>query len=494
MACDKKNMTTDACRVYIQWAQRPDEALKYSGVSENDIYVQGVTMNEAGAEEFFYAPDPLRRGQYIKRGSTVGVPDPHEATLLMSPKCGGVPRLLMGVDCKFNIFNACNCCGPLGDHLTAWKDGFGMLFSGIKIQSNDLGDLNSKEAAELEFSASVQIDSIIPIASVKLGGVTNLTKETSSVFFGQVNGCGDCEAPDDGTKKIYWAMVGDVAAKPAVVWTADGGTTRTTTTISTAANAEVTYGSAWVNGKAMVIGTLSHYWADIDTNTGAPGTFSKVATGYGSTQPSAVVSDGANTFICGASGTVWTSTDITSGVTVATTGLVAGALNAIDMCGNTSVAVGASGAMLKTTNGWQSASVVTLPGGLSGLALTSVQVKSNYEWWVTASTGERAYTLDGGSTWSTPVAVAALASNSIVFVNDSVGWMSNGTKIYGTWTNGNTWTAVDPRISGIPAAVTKINQIAYPKAANGKKASNIIAVAGLATTTGVALVGSPTYS
>lgn len=492
MACDKKNMTTDSCRVYLQWAARPDTPLLYSGVSDNDIYVQGVTWNEIGDETIITAPDPLRRGKYVNRGSTIAPPDPHEATLLMSPRCGGIPRMLSGIDCEFNVFVACNCCGPLGDHLTSWNEGYGTLLSGVKIQSLDLGDLTAKESGELEFSAAVKYKGAYVIGGVKLGGVTNITKETSDVVFGQINGCGECEAPDDGTKKIYWAMIGDVAAKPAVVWTNDGGATRTTTTISTAANAEPTYGMEWVNGRLMVIGTLSHYWADINTNTGAPGTFSKVSSGYGSTQPAAVVSDGANTFICGAAGTVWTSSDITSGVTQMTTGLV-GALNAIDMCGNVSVAVGASGACLYTANAWQSASVITLPGGLSSLALVSVQVKSAFEWWVTASTGERAYTLDGGNTWSTPVATGA-AANSIVFVNDSVGWMSSGTKILATWTNGASWTQTTPRISGIPAAVTKINAIAYPKAANGKKASNTIAVAGLATSTGIALVGSPTYS
>lgn len=493
MACEKKNMTTDSCRVYIQWAQRPDEGLKYSGVSENDIYVQGTTMNIKGDKTRLFAPDPLKRGKYVNRGSINAVPDLHEATLLMSPKCGGLPRMLVEGDKKFNIFVPCNCCGPLGDHLTSWKEGYGLLYSGVDIQSHDLGDLTAKESAEHEFSTSVMIDDIVPIASVVLGGVTNLTKETSAVCFGQVNSDGSCEAPDDGTKKIYWATLGDVAAKPGVVWTADGGTTRTTTSIAAAANAEATFGIAWVNGRIVVIGASAHYWADIDTNTGAPGTFSKVTSGYAAA-PNAIVSDGSNTFICGASGTVWTTTDVTVGVTAATTGLVAGALAAIDMCGNTSVAVGASGAILATSNAWQSAKVVTPPAALSSSSLVSVQVKSNYEWWITASTGERAYTLDGGSTWSTPVAFAALAANSIVWVNDSVGWMSTGTSIYSTWTVGASWTKATPRISSTPAAVTKINQIAYPKAADGKRAANVIAVAGLATSTGIALVGLPTFS
>lgn len=493
MSCEKKNMDTGGCRVYVQWAQRPNTALLYSGVSESDFFLEGVTMNDAGDEEIVYAPHPFQRGKSIERGTIVSNPDPHEATLKLTPRCGGLPRMLMGIDCKFNVFDACNCCGPMGDPLTSWKDGFGILFSGIKLKSVDMGDLNATETKALEFSGGCVVDDIIPIGALSFGGVTNLAKETSDVVFGGPMSCGECDAPDDGTTSIYWAMIGDVAAKPAIIWTADGGVTRTTTTISTAANAEVTTKMAIVNGRLVVVGSGGYYWADIDSNTKAPGTFSKVTTGFGANAPYAVHSDGANTFFAGAAGTIYATTDVTASVTQMTTGLVAGDLKAIHGCGNLSVAVGSSGAMLVSSNLWQSAKAITLPGGLSSANLVSVWVKNSYEWWITSAAGDRAYTLDGGNTWSTPAATGA-AANSIVFANDSVGWHSSGTSIFGTWTVGNSWTKTTPRVGSLPSGVTQINEIAVPEYANVKKAANIIAIAGKAGTAGIAIVGSPSYS
>jgi len=285
--------------------------------------------------------------------------------------------------------------------------------------------------------------------------------------------CEGCDSPSDGCKKVF-AVAAPVGASPGinpeVIFSSDGFATSDNTDISTMGATDAPSDAACVSPYLVVVvsDTNSLHYANSDNILNGAETWTQVLTGFvvaGS--PNAITSTSPrHTWIAGDAGYIYFTDDPTSLVTVQDAG-VATVQNLLDIEAFDSelvVAVGASNAVIFSTNGGDTWSSLTGPS--AGVQLNTIAIRTETEWWIGTEDGRIYYTLDQGQNWIEKGFTGSGTGSveKIIWATESVGWMSHTTatpagRIFRTISGGHTWY-IAPEGSGVIPANDEITAMA----------------------------------
>jgi len=483
-------------RNYIQFGgARPGNVARYAGQDAQYLAIEGVSLHETGGIDPVWVPDPHRIGSYRMVARKLSAPDLASATLKMLEKHGSIPRQLQRIGCQFNLYEATGQCADLSDFLGGWTD-YVLIYSGALVTDKDLGTRSAWDADDMiEDSLSLVLADAYPMGSLAFGeqAAAQIDREVADVVYGSNLKCGDCGPADDGTNWIYAVTKSSGAGSPGipaeVIYSINGGASWNEVNIA-GIGATVDPAAIDIVGTRLVVvvnSELAYYWADINPNTGVPGAFTKVTSGFVAAKgPNDIyVLSPREVFFCGDGGYVYKSTDITAGVSVINAAATTtSSLLRIHGKDETIVCVGAASTCIKSVNrGATFAVTTTNPSGIP----TNVQalaVLDAKRYWAGTALGRIAYTLDGGETWTQPAFDSAGTGQvrDILTASDECLFFSHDTttptaRVFASWDGGQTWTRTSPRLLNWPT-FNRANRLAFP-AVDAGVAVNNLAVAGL---------------
>lgn len=400
-----------------------------------------------------------------------------------------------------------NCTSPL-DFNRGWETAKIIAFEGARLttySTDELGSLQSTDesaiAEEVEISARLFYE-IGPMTFAERAK-SEVAQEIIKVLVCDSPNCGDCEDPSDGCQRIYAVSApagSSPGVLPEVIVSEDGlNTIASESPITTLAIGEDPDDAACVGDYLVVVSqdSLSLHYADLAELVDGAETWSEVTSGFVATKgPRAIDAYSPyDVFIAGAGGYVYFSEDITSGVEVLDAG-VATTQDLNDIYAYSTevvVAVGASNAVIYTTNGSTFQSVT---GPAVGVVLNCVFARSEREWWVGTADGRLFYTKDRGEHW-TEKGFNGDGSGSvedIVFASNHVGFIShtlNGAgRLLRTISGGHSWYVL-PDGNSTLTTNDRLNSLAVCQ-----KDVNTLYAGGLAANAadGILLKGSTSYS
>lgn len=486
--------TTQERRLWLQnGGPAPANAVKYAGVETQYLMLDGVTRPVRGSIDPIRVPDPLNRKRYKSVGRKAGSPAFPTATLHVLENRGTLPFGLGDLSCPLNLYAAVGACKNPSSFLAGWDD-IVEVYSYAEAGDVDHGARSGwDDDNQVEDALSLTLESIYAIGKLGFGqeAASEISREVVDVVYGGGVQCGECGPANNGTSWIYAVTKSSGAASPGlpaeVIYSVDGGATWSQSNITSFGATEDPLHIAIVDDKLVVIGSGAYFWAQINTKTGVPGTFTKVSTGFVVANPpqDIYVLSPSEIFFCGLGGYVYKSTNITAGVT-AISPADATTDNLLRIHGdgaNTLVAVGAGSAVIVSTNrGATWATAISEPSALP-LDIYALAVRSPELWYVgTAASGRVFYTANGGETWTEIpfIGNGAGAVRDIVWATDEVGYFVHDDNtptgyLWATWNGGASWVRNDggsPRVQNWPV-IDRVNQIAVPKAGSQTSANNI---------------------
>lgn len=466
-----KPAQTDQSRVFlIDGRARPDHAPSYKSC----LRMTGLSQSFGDITKI-ECPDPYQYGKFVEIGSVRGAVERVTTSLE-----GRLARQLISDMLK--LANK-SCALDVQLHMGACTDpsDFDTFDKAIILEqayitnygTEDLGTLESGGAAGVNETADIsarEVYEVVPISfGVKAGSI--VANEVVDAELCDSGSCGDCEEESDGCQKIYAVTVaagGSPATSPDIIFTPDQGVTWYSHDIDTITGGEAASGVDCFGAYVVVVsnGTNSlHYALKSEFDDLVDPDFTEVTTGFVvGGEPNAIFVIGNTAFIVGDFGYIYSSTDITAGVSVLDAGVAtASVLNDVHgISEDFIVAVGNDGAVVYTENG-ETFAAATSPVGV-GTHLNCVFVKSESEWWVGSSGGRLYYTLDGGDSW-TEKAFPGSGSGSvrdIEFATDSVAYLSHSTttpagRIFRSFDGGYTWRATPERTGATLPANDRVN-------------------------------------
>ena len=496
-------LTQKHVRTFIQFgAARPANVPQYSGQDAQYLALQGVSAHESGAIDPIWVPHPSRPGQYRLVGRTITAPDLTTATLVMREMHGQIPRQLGRIGCQFNLYQNLGVCKDLSDFVGGWSD-WVEIYAGALVTDKDLGDRSAfGEDAAHEDSLSITLSDYYVVGKLNFGegAATQVTLEVLDITYSGRAQCADCGPANDGSQWIY-AIVKSSGSTPGtapkLLYSTDGGSTWTAATVTGLGDTENPQ-AVRVIGNYLVVFTRTaggptlsgYYWAEINAQTGAPGTFTRVSGTSGGFVASfqiydVYVANPREVYLCADGGYIYKSTDITTGVSVVSAGSATStALQRIHGVDETIVAVGGSGVVVKSANRGQTWAATTASPVTTTLQALWVLDRNRY--WVGSNGGKLYYTLNGGESWAEKTFSGSGSGQvrDIVFATDEVGYISHDTstptaRIFSTWNGGYSWGNTSPRITNLPT-FNRANRLAVPRDTDSTVMANNLAVAGLA--------------
>lgn len=399
------------------------------------------------------------------------------------------------------------CTNPL-DYNNGWKSGKILAFDIGRLTSYTTDDLGSLESGNED-----KVNETVTLSSryfYEIGPLTfseraksEVQQEIIKILVCDSPSCTDCDSPSDGCQKVFSvsAPAGSSPGNlPEVQISSNGmSTIAAESTITTAAVGEDPSDAACVGDYLVVIfntGLALHY-ADLTDLAAGTATWTKVTTGFVAAKgPIAIDNFGPfDTFIAGAGGYIYHTSDPTGGVTVLDAG-VATTQNLNDIHAYSSdivIAVGASNSVVYTTNGNTFASVT---GPAVGVTLNCVYARTEKEWWVGTANGKLYYTKNQGASWteSTFSGSGSGSVEEIVFASNHVGYVSHTTagssgRILRTISGGNSWYVLPDGSTALPTNA-RINSLAVCQ-----REVNVLYAAGkISTGDGIVLKGETVYS
>lgn len=477
-------------------------AMRYAGVSDQYLAIQGANRAIVGSRNPINVPDPNRRLGFRKVGSTVEAPGNNTFDLKVLPRHGSIPFTHSDLLCPQNFYVSVGQCRNPGDPLRGWSD-YVRVYAYAEVDGDvDEGDVtaawDSDDASEetVPFVDAVRFD----VGALNFGEKAGpqVDREVVGVVYGSNADCGVCGPRDDGTKRIYWVTKSSGGGSPGlpgeIIYTVDGGTTFAEATITNLGATADPSGIEIVSGKLVVIVNSedAYYWADINTDTGVPGSFTKVTTGFvAAGSPNDIYSpDGVTAYICGDAGYIYRIASVGSGVDVLTAGTVTtNNLTRIDGDDLTTiVAVGGNGTIIISHNNGATWGVSASAPSTGTNILQAVAVVDDNTYLIGSSTGYLYGTNNGGASWES-VSFSGWGSGAIYDILDVGGGVlylshSNSTptaRIFSTWNGGADWTNENPRINNL-ATFSRANRLAAPRVSVQAHtiAANNLAIAGLA--------------
>lgn len=496
-------------RAYIQWGgPRPNNPVTFAGQDGQYMTITGVSNPEAGGFDPIWAPDPANAKRYRLIGRKATAPDLPSATMMFYEKHGVLPRQLFK-QCPFSAYEVAGTCMDLSDLYNGVTD-YLLIYSMGLVADKNLGDRVSMDSDDLVGDElSITLSDIYPVGPLGFGdnALTLIDREVLDVTYGTREMCGNCGPANDGSKWIY-AITRSSGGSPGlpseVIYSTDGGATWNQTTVTGIGATEDPNHIEAIGSRLVVLSATAgsatsggYYWADVDPDTGVPGTWTKVTSGFvASAQPRDMFAlSPREVFFCGDAGYIYKSTDITSGVTVLNAG-AATAQNLARIHGGDDVlvSVGASGTVIKSTNRGATWAATAAAPTTSGLV--SVQALSAKVIWTGAVNGYLWYTLDGGKTWIKKGFSGEGTGQvfDLLFVTSEVGYMLNANatptaRLFVTLDGGYNWTNSSWRLLQWPV-FNYAKRIAAPTSSDSAVNVNNVAVAGITSgNDGVLLLG-----
>jgi photosystem II stability/assembly factor-like uncharacterized protein len=290
--------------------------------------------------------------------------------------------------------------------------------------------------------------------------------------------CGECGIPSKGCDIVFF-LTSETAGSPGlgveIVFTEDGGSTFSQTTITTIDAGENATAIACVGTNLVVISKDSnslHYAPIVDVLAGTE-TWTEVTTGFEvGGEPNAIFSLGATaTWIVGDGGHIYFSTDITSGVTVQSSGAVS-AENLLSIHGigrNNLAVVGETNAVLFTEDGGTTWALAP-SGPAVGIDLNAVFQRSTLEWLIGDAGGQLWFTRNAGVDWTEKTFPGSGAGEitDIAYATRNVGYIAHNTavpagRILRTTNGGSTWVVMPEKAGQVIPANAGLNAIAACK-------------------------------
>lgn len=490
-------LTQQHIRGFIQYGGAiPGNEAQYYGARNQYFFVAGVENPVKGSISPINAPDPYRRKRYERIGRSVEAPDFGTYTLSVAEKHGTVPRVLTDVGCPITVYLTAGRCKNPSD-LNRGYESWVYVLSGGEVTDRSPGDMFVMDSddplmTELTLSTYAQY----PIGPLFLGeqASTNVNANVVDVVYAPPSDCAGCQL---GNERIY-AVTNSIGGSPTnqaeVIYSVNGGSSWTEVNI-TGLGATVQPTAIEIVGDYLVVLSRTagaHYYAALDPDTGIPGTWATVTSGYNASggPNDLFVQSPSEVYIVGQGGYIYKSNDITAGVTAVVAGTVTTQnLQRIHGAGETLVAVGNLGTVLYSADGIIWATTVQNPP--TSQTLFALAVKSDKVWWVGAGNGGFWYTITGGKTWTAVSIPSATQVNDIVFATEEVGYVAYDTSgpqgaLFTTIDGGNTWAAattvsVPARIGSSIPVFDRANRIGVPSlAADAGIAANFLTIAGLA--------------
>lgn len=450
-------------RVFIiEGRAKPSVAPTY----EYSLRMTGVTQGFGDITKV-ESPDPNQYGNFIQIGEIRGA-TARATTSLQGRYALDVKSELMrlglkgcGVDVQLHL-------GECYDPTQFNKFTKAIILENAYLSNYSTDDLGALESGENKFvneTADISAKSVYEIVPItwgeKAGSV--ITNEIVDICIADSASCGgNCGSASDGCQRIIGiskAAGGSAGTPPDAVYSIDKGVTWLAIDIDSIRTAEdssgvVPFGSYVVVCAASALDYGLHYALITDFDGVGGASWTKVQTGFAAGyKPVAMAASMGTLFIVGTGGYIWTTTDPTAGATAVETGsLMAGTYHAVHaLSSSQAIAVGAGGVVAYTTNGTTWARTALPP---TNAALTCCYMKTNLQWFVGTATGFLYYTENAGNTWtakSFPGSGTGVCED-IVFVNDSVGYLSHTTatptgRVLRTYDGGYSWT-VTPETTG----------------------------------------------
>lgn len=486
-----------------------DHRVKYSGKTDQFLSITGVERAITGSRTPTHVPDPDNFKEYIEAAQSVDPPDLSKFTLEILERIGTIPFPMTDLLCPSTLFvNAGKCADP-SDFRRGWQGGNVIVINGANPDGPvDIGDLTAWDNDEQQmYSIPYTAREIYMIGALNFGEVAGpeVSREVVDLVYGSRIQCGDCGPEDNGTRRIYAVTASSGSGSPGlpaeVIYSTYSGVTDSITWLEatiTGIGANANPSAIEIVGDKLIILVPSegaYYYATINSYTGAPGSFTKVTSGFvaAGIPHDWYVLDSGNVFIVGDAGYIYKLADVGAAVTVLSAGTVTTQnLLRIDGDGrDTIVIVGAAATIIKSSNrGATWATTTTVPATGTNI-LQAVAVTSDQRWWVGSSQGYLYSTPNGGETWieSTFAGSQSGTIHDIVAVNDATLYLSHSTstptaRIFSTWNGGAAnaaWTNESPRINNLASAASRFTRLAVPNLGSRARtlAVNHIAVGGL---------------
>ncbi len=470
-----KPLTASQARLWLtENGASPANAPEYKGFAR----VTNPTVSR-GSTTQIRIPDPNRYGSFLTVGTVRGVPDPGSVNIESRRELGTVSELL-------RIFNK-QCAVDVQVHFgdcqdpQNFSDGWDTvrIFEDVEPQQwsgSDHGAFDEGNDGALTETLGVNFARVYDVKKLRAAEVasSDLTDEAVDVIIADQVTCGQCGRVSDGCQ-IAFILVGDTSGSPGlppkVLFTEDGGSTWSSSVITTLGLAESPLRLAAVGTDLVVVSNDSgslHY-ANINDILDGTESWSEVATGFdGSGAPNAISSVARDrTWIAGDGGRIYLTTDPGSGVTEQADGSQT-AQNLLDIHAldrNNVVAVGESNAVLVTANGGSTWAAVTGPA--PGVNIRTVWMLSVNDWIVGLNDGTLYYTRNAGTTWtakSFPGSGAGTVRH-VRFASKNVGYMAHVTaaaagRILRTIDGGNSWVVLPEEAGQTIPANDAINRVA----------------------------------
>lgn len=427
------------------------------------------------------APDPDSLGSFVDIDSIPGAKQRAQVPLTnLFPAGFSLLHDIRERECELDVQVHIGTCedprdfngGWASGKVLAWENGLVTEYSG-----SELGALQSSERASATEQATVSSPKqrqYLPMTFAVQAG-TEITVEGIDVAVCDHPSCGgSCGTSSDGCQKVFVVTTnggGSPAGPATVVFTADGGSTWASSSVDSMDSGDAPDAIACVGTNLVVASqaSLSLHYAPIADIIAGIETWTEVTEGFDTNGPRDIFSLGSSlTWLVAAAGYIYFSEDITSGVEVQDAGNATvqnlNAIHGIDA--ENLVAVGASNAVVYTTNGGTSWNAVTGPA--PGVALNTVVVKSAVEWGVGTANGKLYYTTDSGLTWTEKAfpgsGTAGSQVRDIAFSTPTVGYMVHDlttprARVLRTINGGFSWYLAPEGTASLPL-MDRINAIA----------------------------------
>lgn len=475
--------------------------VKYGGKDGQFLNIESATNPLRGIEAI-NVQDPKTAGRFKRVGRNRSAPDYPTASVQWLQRRGYVPEQLLKARIKpYTFYAISGDTKDLTDFVNGWNNYVKIYSFGELTEANEGGGAwDGGEQIQDEEDFTFERIYVIGPMGFDEKAATQVYSEAVDVVYGSYG---------DGTEAVYAVTDNTIASAgqaPSIHYTLNAGVTWTEAAITGSVAADSPEAIVIVGQYLVVLfdntTTGGYYYAEINPDTGIPGTFTKVTTGFvtGKAPKDIYAPDGRSIIIVGEGGYIYKSSNLTAGVVVLDAGgLTTNQLNRVDGTEDgTLVAVGNSDTVLYSPdrgNTWY-----TSPSATGGAAnLNGVAVKDSLEWWIVDASGNAYVTINGGTTWTDSGVLPATitAAQDVVFITDEVGFIlcstaSPAAVIYTTWNGGNDWTAGAPRIIATPTA-DRFNRLAYPDFPEPAIQTNFVAIAGLAGngSDGIILLGTP---